>query len=161
MQIRVVWVYFFYLQSLATWERETQFLRAYANHTILSPPHTRVWHILWSLRSQLISAGRDPNWSALIRSEKIQPHASTIECQLICFFKILKFSALSLLGMTSTTHWIHSNSCPQPYFLSGGLLWQTMIVISFPRGRKIASSDYCTWTKRRRVVQSLTKLNKT
>ena len=53
-------------------ERETQFLRAYANHTMLTfhslTPHTRC--ILWWLRSQLISAGRDPNWSPLIRSEK-------------------------------------------------------------------------------------------
>ena len=32
--------------------------------------HPYARRILWSLRSQLVSATRDPNWSALIRSEK-------------------------------------------------------------------------------------------
>ena len=38
--------------------RETQFLKVYANHIMLI--HPNVWCILWCLRSQFISASRDP-----------------------------------------------------------------------------------------------------
>ena len=51
----------------------------------------------------------------------------------LCHFKILKFSGPSLLGMTS--------SILQLQFLSGGLLWQMVIVISFPRERKTIHLD--------------------
>ena len=91
-------------------ERET------INYTILTPPLTR--RILWCLRSQSFSASWDPNWSALIRSEKTQPRASNLNSLL----KILKFSGSSFLGTTSTTHWLTSLHRPSSHiFLSGGL----------------------------------------
>ena len=58
-------VYFFLPSALGDTRRETQFI---------------------------ISAGRDPNWSDLIRSEKTQLPSSTVVPQLPVFFKILKFS---------------------------------------------------------------------
>ena len=77
------------------------------------------------LRSQFISAGRDPkNPTATFNSWP----------QLTAFFKIFKFSEPSLLDMSSST--LH------PRFLSGGLLLQMMIVIFFTRGCKTAPSDY-------------------
>ena len=100
---------------------ETDFLKAYANHTMLTPLHA--WHILWFLRSQFITAGRDPkNSTALLNARKLNYS-----------FKILKFSDPSLLGMTS--------SRLQPHFRSRGLLWHMMIVVSFPHGRKTAPFD--------------------
>ena len=47
--------------------------------------HTHARCVLWCLRSQPISADRDPNWSALIRSEKTQPLASTVQPQILVF----------------------------------------------------------------------------
>ena len=72
---------------------------------------------------------------------KTQLHASMAEIQLSAymvqsqllnwlFFKILKFSGSSLLGMTSTTL--------QSHFLSGGLLWQWWL--SYP----LRTSVNCT-----------------
>ena len=52
----------------------------------------------------------------------------------LTLFKILKFSGPSLPGMTSSTL--------QPHFLSGGLLWQMVIVISLARERKTAPIVY-------------------
>ena len=47
----------------------------------------------------------------------------------------------------------------RPDFRSGNLLWRMMIVIRFLCGRASAPSEYDTFSKRHRVVQSLTKLN--
>ena len=134
----------FYLQSLVTRgererETQTQIIKAYANHTMLTPgPTKNVQCILWCLRSQFISAGRDRNWSDLIRSEKLNHalHRST---------STLRFKILKLSRHPSWT-WRHpptqfAPTTVQPHFLSGGLLWQMMTVISIPRGRKTAKSD--------------------
>ena len=51
-----------------------------------------------------------------------------------CPFKILRFSGTFLLGMMSSTL--------QPHFLSGGLLCQMVIVISFSRESETAPNDY-------------------
>ena len=74
---------------------------------------------------------------------------STVKIQLV-FFKILKFSGPSLLDMMSSTL--------QPHFLSGGLLWQMVIVIFFAHERKTAPNDYAPELFAR-IVQSPTKLN--
>ena len=86
-------------------------------------PNTRC--ILWCLRSQFITGGRDlKNSTACLNGRKpnyiFQRSKSNWR-----LFKILKFSGPSLLGMTSSTF--------QPNFLSGSLWWQTVIVISFAR----------------------------
>ena len=100
---------------------------------ILCWPHPNAWCILWYLRSQFISAGWDPkNWTVCLNGRKSN-YLSTVENPTATqwsksnwhLFKILKFLGPSLLGMMSSTL--------QPHFLSGGLLWQMVIVISFPR----------------------------
>ena len=110
--------------------------------TILCWPHLNAQRILLCLRSQFISASRDPktqphastveNPTSLLQRSNTKLHHSTEESQLT-LFKIFKFSEPSLLGMTSSTL--------QPYFLSGGLLWQIVSVISFTRECKTAPSD--------------------
>ena len=99
----------FWLRSFDT-TREIQIIKTYANNTMLIPATT--WGILCSLNSTERHNGRKLN---------------------NCLFKILKFSAQSLLGITLCTL--------QPHFLSGGLLWHMMIFVSFPRGHKTALSD--------------------
>ena len=69
------------------------------------------------------------------RSEKLNHTPQRQKTQLL-FFKILKFSGPSLLGM------IPFNL--QPHFLSGGLFWHMIIVESFLRTRKTEPSDYET-----------------
>ena len=121
--------------------RETQSLNVYANHNTLTAPQHAAHVFMFKI--SILSAGRDP-------------HASTVEIPTLVFngripnyifrwsksnwrlFKIHKFSGLSLLGMTSYTH-----------FLSGFLLWRMVIVISFTLVCK-----KCT-----KITQSLTKLN--
>ena len=75
--------------------------------------------------------------------------ASMVQSQLTSF-QILRFSGPFLPGMTSFTH--------QHYFLSGGLLWQMVTVISFARERKTAPNDYASGLLTQ-IVQSPTKLN--
>ena len=104
-------VYFFLPSVLGDTRRETHIIKAYAYYTMLTPPasHTRarVRHVLWCLRSQLISASRDPNWSDLIRSEK--PNRSLQRSNPThSLFKILKFSGSSLPGIKSTSHSVNS-----------------------------------------------------
>ena len=110
-------VYFFLLSVLGDTRRKTQILKVYANHTMLTPHAQR---ILWCLRSLFISVVRDPNWSVLIRSEKL--HDSTVENPTKLLFKILKFSGPSLPGMTSSTHSIHSNGRPALFPVGGGVI---------------------------------------
>ena len=84
-------VYFFLPSALGETRREIQLIRTYATYTMLTPPHPHAWRILKCLWSQLITAGRDPNWFDLIRSEK--PNHSLRQLNLnFCLFKILKFS---------------------------------------------------------------------
>ena len=107
----------FWLRSMATRGEKPMI-------TILCWPHPNARRILWCLRSQFISAGRDPkNSTTCLKGRK--PN-----CRL---FKILKFSGPSPLGMTSSP--LH------PHFLFRGLLWQMVIVISFPWERKTAPND--------------------
>ena len=111
--------------------RETQFLKVFSNHTMLTPPQ-RAAHLLMFK----ISMGRDPKNPTTSFNGQNPILASTIQSQLT-LFKILKFSGPYLRGMTSSTL--------QPHFLSGGLLWQTVIAISFERERN-CTKWLCTWT---------------
>ena len=140
-------VYFFLPSAFGDTRRETLFIKAYANHTMLTPFPTQC------LRSQLISAGRGQNWSDLIRYEKLDRllWQSNLNFRLFENPKILKFSGPYLLSMTWITDLIYSN------FRS--LLLQMMIVISFPHGHASSPSYYNIWNKRHKLVQSLTKLN--
>ena len=124
--------------------------------TILCWTHHNARYILWCLRSLLVEICK--TW----------PHASMVENSYIVFngsipnyifqlsksnrhlFKILKLSGSSLLGMTS--------SILQPTFLSGGILWQMVIIVSFAHEHKTAHNDYAPGFLTR-IVQSLTKLN--
>ena len=139
------WLLFFDIR------RETQFLKVFRNHTMLTPtPNVRP--ILWCLRSQFISAGRDLKNSTLrlngrIPNSRLLGPISTLNW---LFFKILKFSGPSLPSMVSSTH--------QPHFLPGGLLWQMVIVISFVRERKTVPNDNASELLTQ-IVQSPTKLN--
>ena len=114
--------------------RETQYLKAYANHTMLTPPQRAVHLVMFKISIHLCQS----------RSEKFNRHRNgrKLNSRLYgripnyCLFKILTFSGPSLLGMTSSTL--------LPYFLFGGLLWQIVFVISFPRECKTALNDYAS-----------------
>ena len=128
----------FRIPYLAT-RGERQFIKAYVNHAMLTIPNGR--RIMWCLRSQFLSAGQDPNWSDLIRSEKVNR-----------LHRQSKFN--SFFSKSSNSQAIPSGydvnqplNSFQPYFLFGSLLWQKNIVISFPPGCASAPSDYTTWTR--------------
>ena len=115
--------------------REKEFLRTYANHTMLIPPPTTQHLMMFK-----ISASGDPICSDQI--PKIQPRASTVNLS-YCLFKILKFSGHLFQA------WCHppiqfTQTVVQSCFLPGALLWQMMIVISFLCRRKTALSDYAS-----------------
>ena len=111
--------------------------------TILSTPNVR--HISWCLGSHIISAGRDPK--TLTAADTTSP--STVGYLTTSFngqnptlvfngripnwrlFKILKCSLLDMMSSTLV-----------PFFLSGVLLWQMVIVISFAHER-----NYTKWLK--------------
>ena len=60
-----------FLSAFSSWgykERDTN--RKSLWKPYYTDPTTHTWRFLWCLRSQLISASQDPDWSALIRSEK-------------------------------------------------------------------------------------------
>ena len=121
----------FWLQSMVTrGERHNSYKPML---TILSWPHPNARRILWCLRSQFISASRDPkNSTARLNGIKlICP--STVESQL------LFFQNPQILRTISSGSDVFHTPAPFPVW---GLLWQTMIVISFPCGRKTAPSDY-------------------
>ena len=102
----------FWLRSMVTWG---------------GWPHHNAWRILWCLRSQFISAGRDPkNSTSRLNGRKLNcPFNGRIPNY--CLFQILKFSGPSLLA------WRHLHSSP---------ISCLVIVISFARGRKTAPCDY-------------------
>ena len=126
--------------------RETQFLKVFRNHTMLTPP-LKFGTSRGVLRSQFISAGRDrknitlriPNYRLSALMAETQLSASMVQCQLpnCLFFKIIKFSGTSLPGMTS--------SSLQPHFLSQGSLWQWWL--SYPFRASVNCTNWLyTWT---------------
>ena len=109
----------FYFQYLATRGQRNKSQKPML--TILyCPYHAQV--ILWCLRSPLISAGRDPNWSSLIRSEKTQPRPSAGKHQLPIFSKSSN-SPDHLFRVRRQPSTQFTPAAVQPHFLSGGLLW--------------------------------------
>ena len=127
----------FWLQFMATRRERQNSLKSLL--TILWWLHPNARCILWSLRSLLVEI------------RKTQLHLSTVKIQLPpqwshlnwLFFKILRTISSSTL---------------QPHFLSEGLWWQMMIVISFARESKTAPNDNAPGLLTR-IVQSPTKLN--
>ena len=103
-------VYFFLPSALVDTKKETQFIWAYANHTMLTPSYASC--------GVVISAGRDPNGSDLIRSEKLNCllPPSYLNSRL---FKIPKILRSSLPGVTSSTHSIHSICASSPIWCLG------------------------------------------
>ena len=100
--------------------RETQIIKTYASHAMLTPPHT---HTHQPHTHGTSCGASDLNSFLLVETQtdlifwsyqiwKNQPLPSTV------FFKILKFSGSSQQGMTSTTHSIHSGniSCLGVYY---------------------------------------------
>ena len=106
----------FWLQSLETWG-ERQFLKAYVNHTMLTPSPRCAQHILRCLRSQFIFAGWDPKnmiWSD--QTQKAQSLPSIVD--LNCLFKnpqILRIiytpSFISCLGIYYDRWWLSYSFC--------------------------------------------------
>ena len=118
-------VYSFLPSILGHSRRETQIIRAYANHTMLIShyhhPHHHVLQILWCLRSQLISTSQDPNWIDLIRSEKLN---STLRQSILNSPSFLKSqNSPTISSGLDVIHPLNSlQRRIQPYFLSGSLL---------------------------------------
>ena len=120
-------------------ERERQFLKANANHTMLTPPQCTEHLVMFMISVHLCRSKSEefnctPQWSNLN----------------YCLFKILKFSGPSLLDMTSSTL--------QPHFLLG--IYYDKWWLSYPFHMVVRLHqmtmhlDKDIW-----VVQSLTKLN--
>ena len=109
-------------------------------------------HILWCLRSLSVEI-RKPNYifNGLNPTLCLNGRNSTLifhgpkSTPNWFFFKILKFSGLSLLGMMSST--LQPISCL-------GFIMTMVIVISFAREHKSVPSDYAP-----EIIQSPTKLN--
>ena len=66
----ITWLWFF------DTKRETQFLKVFCNHTMLTTPPPNVRHISWSFRSQFVSAGRDQKNSTVCLNVR-NPNYST------------------------------------------------------------------------------------
>ena len=129
------------LSTFSPWQHEER----HTNHKSLRKPiyadPQRAAHLV----GLQISASRDPNWSNLIRSKKLNRALQRSTSTLL--IKILKFS-----GHLSRT-WRHSHSqftptTVQPHFLSGGLLWQMMIFNLLSTRPYDCTIWLCIWTKR-------------
>ena len=105
-----------------------------------APAHAR--RILRCLRSKLISARQDPNWSHLIRFERVNCLLRRLNFN---FLKILKFSGSSHPGVMLTTHSIHTS------LISRLGVYHNKWWLSCVRASRL--------NQRRRTVQSLTKLS--
>ena len=104
-------------------------------------PHVHARRILWSLRSLPVETQTDLLFKPEKKTKKKQPRALTVEIQLLVFSKSSN-SQDHLFRVRPQPHFQFTSMAVQPYFLSGGLLRQMMIFISFPHGRKIAPSDF-------------------
>ena len=105
---------FFFFQPSVLWntKRETRMIKAYANHTILTPP--RSVHLVVSKISTHLCLSKPKR----ICSDQIRkkPTARFIgRTSTTRLFKILKLSGRPLPGTTSAIHLIHSNGYPAPF----------------------------------------------
>ena len=138
-------VYFFLPSVLGDTRKETQFIKAYAHHTMLAPP--------------------TPMHSASCSVEDLNSFL-LIETQTDLISTDPKNSTATLNGRTSTELFSKSSNSldhlfrvwRQPStqftptarpatFTVWSLLWLMMIVISFPRGHVSALFAYFTWTR--------------
>ena len=117
--------------------------RGERQNSYYADPTPNVRHISRCLRSPFIFAGRDPKnltASSTVENSTRCPNGRElnflpfmVQYQLsTLFFKILKFSGPSLLGMTLSTL--------QSHFLSGGLLWQWWL--SYPMRTSVNCTDW-------------------
>ena len=108
-------------------KREAQFLKVYANHTILTPAPRTVHFVMFKILIHLCrSRSEKPNY---IFTVKIKLYVSTVPSQLTFFFKILKFSRPSFPGMMLSQLLSHS--------LCGCLLWQWWLSYPFHASIKL------------------------
>ena len=153
-------VYFFLPSALPWWyqERDTNH-KGYAKHTMLIAPSPREAHLVVSkISTHLYQSRPKLIWSDQIRKTP----TARFEGQTSTPFYSKSENSLAISSGYDIIHPLNSlQLLVPPHLLSkGGLSWQMMIVISFPRGHASATSDYDTRIKRHRVVQSLTKLDK-
>ena len=110
----------FWLQYMAT-RGETQFLKACANPTVLTPPQHMAHLVVL-----------DPIHHLSVKIWKTQPHASTVETNSTVEIPYILNTVFSK-SSNSQDHlfwaWCHPHS--SPISCLGGLLWQMVIVISF------------------------------
>ena len=147
-------IYFFLSSALGDTKKEVQFIRTNANHPMLTSPHTHARRTMWCLRSQFISAYRDPNRYDLIRAGKNQPPNSTVEPQLKSFLK----------SLNSLDHAFRIwRQLPTQFTLASFPVWEFILTDD---DWHILSARVCVYpvclrnlNQRRRVVQSLTKLD--
>ena len=145
-------------------------LGVYYDRWWLSYPFRCLWHflsgcLLWQM-TIVISFPlviTFPVWGFIMTDDDchILSACYNISCLRVYYYRWRSWYFFRYYDISSL--WVYYNRWLLSYpfrllwhFLSEGLLWHMMIVISFPRGRKTAPSDYCRWTKRHRVVQSLT-----
>ena len=128
----------FWLLVYGDTRRETQFLKVFSTHTLLTilsdhPPHGASRHVK-------ISDSRDPKnptTCSMVENSTLCLYArnSTLYCYgPISTDSFLKFSGQSLPGMTTSTL--------QPPFLVWGFIMTMVIVISFAHEHKTATNNY-------------------
>ena len=126
------WFINFWLRSMATRGERHNSLKPMLTILCWTRPNAR--RILWCLRSQFISAGRDPkNSTARLNGWKLNCSFQQSNTQL------LSFQNSQILRTIFSGHEVIHTPALFPVW---GLLWQMVIVISFAHGRKTVPSDY-------------------
>ena len=132
---------------------ETQFIKAFANYTMLTQNHPPTLHgasLPAETQTDLIPS--DPKTPNARFNGRTSTHR--------LFKKDKNYQNISSeYDVTHQLDSLHGKS--SPISCLRGLLWQMMIVISFPCRYARALSNYDTWTKRHWVFESLIKLNHT
>ena len=131
---------FFLPSVLSDTKRETQIIKAYTNHTILTSSPQRTTPLVVSKISTHLCRPR-PKLICFTQIRIIRPCTSMVEPQLLVFLKSSN-SQDHLFRVPRRPPTQFTPTTVQPHFLSRDLLIQMRIVISFPRGHKNAPSDY-------------------
>ena len=149
---------YLFVSALGETRRDTQFIKAYVNHTKRDPPpHTP--HLAVSKISTYLCRSRTKTiWSDHIRKNPTAIFNGRNPTEL-SFSKILKFSGPSLPGMTSTTHSIHSNCPSGPFLVWEFFLWKIMIILPFPCGGACTLSYDNTSTRGNKALPNLIRYN--
>ena len=125
-------VYFFLPSVLGDTRRETRFIKAYTNHTMLTPTtHGESCGVKDLNSSFPVEPQTDLIWSDPKNPTACNNGRTSIQV----FFKIPKFSGSYLPGMTSTTHSIHSSpiSCLEVYYHIWWLSYPFHVGMRVPR----------------------------